>query len=566
MSTPLPNVLLSFPPISSFTSTEEVKEQLLDQPLRFAYDRKSYSQFYYTPQKMNPFQILLAKAAIISLAAAGIIGTVYYLAKTIFSVLTCLGQNKATLKANFFLVLRGLEFVGGSLVALFHDKLGAFLVQDAIFHRKCYQLYLKESPFVNKTRLTLADQAALKETLSHLSQMPSDQQQALINRLGFKVSNDFSKKLQSANPEVLNKVTIEDLKKAPQHIETWMLMSDEDFRDKTLASLCDAIPGRIIELIQWRATQLATALPAEGVSEDISKLPIVCFSSLAINRIHEAIQCTSISRELITKEQIQRLDVCNTPLDVIYNLFTSHRSDTSEKYFAWLFPRQVQAMLNIDEMRPNILRLISAKQFEELDLGRLDGYDVERLFPWVIKINDSDIHRLQAIPVEQLNKILPHLAEVYYEHLSDTQLLMLDSTIVRGEKRKKLMELIQTREAPAWQLSTEKWKDACEITLKRLKGISLEALETPIAEFKLSKHLELLGLTKEEFKKKLDATDSEALEHVSLKDFKLEAFSVQRWLLSHDTDFQNTPLAAMHCLSNKLRSIIFTISKMPKFR
>lgn len=89
---------------------------------------------------------VLRKVRAIPMAVVGIVKTIYHLFMAILST-PWLASDSDYFTARCFMIVRDLEEIVGRLVTIFHDTLGTYMVEEALFYKDDYQRVLNNKTF-----------------------------------------------------------------------------------------------------------------------------------------------------------------------------------------------------------------------------------------------------------------------------------------------------------------------------------------------------------------------------------------------------------------------------------
>lgn len=141
---------------------------------------------------------------------SGIIKTIYHLCTL---MLTACFASTSYRKATAFYAARDLQKGCGHLITFFHDKYGSYLVQESLFHMKCYDQFTKQSTKPSPASLPKIEISADKSQNNHA---PKAETNTISEKPSAPVDYPIPTKpfiRQSANIEMFDNASSVSLKK-----------------------------------------------------------------------------------------------------------------------------------------------------------------------------------------------------------------------------------------------------------------------------------------------------------------------------------------------------------------
>lgn len=139
-----------------------------EQGLQFSYGNATYESYSECYRRRDE------GAYVPRALLAGVIQPVYHLARgIIYEMPSTIKGDFAPLKSALYSTVRDLQEALGWITALFHEKLGFYLIDGSTFHRSCYDLVINES--------------ALKRIKERVESLSIEELQELVNREGYSI-------------------------------------------------------------------------------------------------------------------------------------------------------------------------------------------------------------------------------------------------------------------------------------------------------------------------------------------------------------------------------------------
>lgn len=327
-----------FSPTSSFCS-KRMLDTYISSNLFFSYGNVNYSNYQY-----NSNNYLFRKLMVVSgCVEAGIVGVVSHLARAILYgiPMACIGK-KYHFKADLYRVVRDLQEGLGWIVTLFHDRAGSYLVQESIFHRKCYDQFEKLRaipplsdevlqqrgiPYASRKQLRAIFPYRDEEDKRRFALVPHSQIQSLLSKL---------------EDDQLCLISIDQIK----------VLDLSQLDSKKLFYL---FYGKIPSLMHEEAERRFSTLFPHQIQ------PIL--STILEDDVYSL-------ENLITPAQLQALDLSFCSKRALRCLFDEEDPfEEGKRRFAWLTRQQVQSLLiKLEEYQ---LKYITPIQRNGLDLSHL---------------------------------------------------------------------------------------------------------------------------------------------------------------------------------------------------
>ncbi len=356
----------------------------------------------YIPRGYGQRKIIAIPTAL----CAGIVKSIYHLAKAIFY-----GITKACKECyNYF------------------EKV---LKKPTIIHiNNNYPLAFSQS-FINGMEIPHVAKAQ-KITLRNFREMNSEAQQETIKKFQLQSNIDaigkesFFNKLGEASEQVLELVNLVDLKMDVKSSKLkYAFLSNKEFEKVTLGQLKDASADQIqfifdrLKLIEKETYEDFDQL------ESVLELKITHFYSLKSEKINEFISEIPASIFFFLSDtQISGLNFSQVSFEQLQNLFCNRNSlEEDLRRFACLPTDQVNAILA--KLNNYQMYLLSDEHLKHLDVSKLTENHLQLLFSNRNSPRD-DLRRFACLPTDQVNAILAKLNNYQMYLLSDEHLKHLD--------------------------------------------------------------------------------------------------------------------------------------------
>jgi len=317
-------VRISLPNLGNGTS---IGEYASAKPLQFSYGDAKYEVYGEKYSNQNEFgrKVIAIPAAI----CTGLLPIIIDIAKIVFhGIPKAIAGQSSHLKGHVFTLIRHLEKSLGWIMAIFHDKVGTFLISEADFHLDIYKNYphlivvpLPQPPqifpmpphvgmpsgtatfhsssfaFVNgreirhvgeASRLTLLDFRAMNEAARHQTILKFD---LVENLKAFGGPEKFFKKLEETDEEFLKSCNFCDMQMDPNTSKIkYAILSDAKFMKLTVGQVINA-PKAQIAMIAARLAKLPSQeLNQEVTAANVMDLPLVKLSHLPGSAINQFIE------------------------------------------------------------------------------------------------------------------------------------------------------------------------------------------------------------------------------------------------------------------------------------
>ncbi len=431
------------------------------------YGDATYEKFeaHHVPQNLGSRLV----EAIPAFAYSALVKTTYHIA---LALLNTVKGNFTLARSNIYAFVRDLDEAGGWLLKIFHDKLGSYVVQRSLFQKSCYSLFearQNQTPRPSNDNYPVIDEMLIPDqtsalTLKEFKDMDEENRAKVIAGLGsFKSlfstplsvetlkknleglkskGKDFFQRLEGTSDRVLELVTFADLIQSLEVVQ-YALLSDDEFVSIKLRDIrgesCQSIEFIRNRLEHFKLEELSSAPLKENMGEvTIGEL---CNASGGVISGH----LKTISRaafELLTKEQLQQLDLSSLTTEKDFQAPFGYRGNTTEtgvegpfeyrekvkERFAYFSGPQVQSMLPFLGRR--YLDLISNEQLSQLDLS---GLKQEEFYPLFGSYGRKAEERFAYFSGPQVQSLLASLGN-YLRFVSKEQLPHLDLSSLTTEK------------------------------------------------------------------------------------------------------------------------------------
>ncbi len=424
--------------------------------IQFCYGTASPKNFYeqYDAVGYGQNAILRKVIAIPYVCTFGLVKTIYHLASALFvGIPQSIQGNRHSLTLSLYCIARDLQESCGWFVTIFSDKVGSYLVQEALFQKECYDIVandiVKQAKY--KVSKTIVNEViyvdgvkipkfndALKITLCNFAEMGLEERQTVIEKFELQENIEvyggekFFEKLQIANRQSLEMVTIVDLKYPPDKSAlTFALLPEAEFIQLK------------VEQIQGVSTRqrLFIKTKVHAYPDEPAKLPLP--KTIGEMRLIEFVRTSAKAFGpflnpydeqfpvlLIKDYQLPDLDFTNIPAVQINQLF--YYNANAKQRFSALSVQQVQSMLN--KLGDYQLSLISTTQLKELDFSNMSADRLNKLFCY----EANQKQRFEALSHQQVQSILNNLGDYQLSLISNAQLKELDFSNMVPDSLNKL--------------------------------------------------------------------------------------------------------------------------------
>lgn len=233
----------------SFTSEYKFDKNKLKNDQRFSYDKSNkvkvsnYSEHYKDTGWMGRKVVALPAAA-----WSGIVKVTYHLAKAI--IFSLFSDKPGTyFKVQIYSAIRDLEEAFGHILTIFNDKHGLYHIEQASFHKSCYECFLisdleievnQEAQQACENIRNLMDKGErdLADHVREMEQKKIETNTKALNKFKEIVENNLSKikellsndKACENSPEILNRVIESQKTNIKWHIKMNSIMGEEQER------------------------------------------------------------------------------------------------------------------------------------------------------------------------------------------------------------------------------------------------------------------------------------------------------------------------------------------------
>lgn len=372
-----------FGPINGQNSPWEVERLVQEGGLRFSNNKMDYGTYASGYQRQSGARNGVSRVAYLAPAVAyGIARPLYDLTIALFKGLS---GEFAHSKASLYSTVRHIQEGLGWITAIFHEKMGFYMIEEARFNNACYRACL--DPEIKKPLAELSDDELLKlfpdrwlddEQEANIQALTADQVVRILPRI-----NDYS--LGSLSTEQLQALSL-------------------DLDVTILKKLFDNSPERL------------------------QKLTISQHQSLLSRK-----DCPDEIISLIPGESLAKLDL--TVVEDPNRIFSMERSylrhgsrATQEGRMSCLTFEQVQGI--VPKLNRQTITLIPDRYLAKLGLEAVAF--LKRFSLYNEHNQDLKKRALAEYTVDQFKKILPYMDRYELQFLSDEQLQSLDFSKVKG--------------------------------------------------------------------------------------------------------------------------------------
>lgn len=327
----------------------------------------------------------------------GVVQTVYHLA------MAALGSTKI----NLYRAGRDLNEALGWLVTLGDEECGAYFIQQALFHKACYDEFegAKSTPMPQGSGISLKAFRG-KDKVGRQNVIGEFELEEVINGI-----KDFYHKLECADSNLLEKVYLSDLLNIETSKAKYAFMSKEEFSKLTLRNLQNVSPD-VLELIKERVKKekIDEIFDEEGNALDI---PLVQFHCRPVDQLI-ASNLPDYAFGFFSDEQIRQGDFSNITARQLISLITDGWN--VKRRLQLIRPEQISALL--PRIPEQFLYNLSQEQIKSLDLATLDNKQLHFML-----MGQKD---LAFLPVATVQRILLKLYRADLRRLSDQQIQEID--------------------------------------------------------------------------------------------------------------------------------------------
>ncbi|MBA3603537.1 MAG: hypothetical protein H0W50_07850 [Parachlamydiaceae bacterium] len=377
--------------------------------------------------------------------AIGIIKTISHLA---FSLLLYILKAPSDVSTKYkFCATRDLEEVYGNFVAIFNDKLGLYHIQQAQFQKKCYHAYsprviysylhnngplnqefaskysFNGSSSVGKFTSDRMINDAVKEiTLSAYKSLSVEERKTVIKMVsGF--SADFSKILESlpskgldldqlletANDDILEMFTLEDLQFFDLSPLKFVLKKDDEIANLTFEELGIANIHKLnngeISKIQYLSKRLNTIDLAKDelgeIVQDINTLGGAADLSAEeiLLKLHDLHPLTF---SFFTNEQIAMLDFNFLTHDQASAMFAALDNEDVAERLSIFKEEDLISAVNKNALCKKALQNLPASCLSKIQLSKLPNKTIEGMFSWYAKDKKAEAERFALLNTNEV--------------------------------------------------------------------------------------------------------------------------------------------------------------------
>ena len=383
-------------------------------------ERKNPIHFQYGDVTLNSFEKKHVSDGWLARKFSAIPYIAWDVLQLIYDLFSGLGGAQDKRSPISYIAVRDLEEIAGRVVTLFSDKVGAFLVQDALFQKKCYE-YINNPPpkhrawsattLPNGVIIPYEDEAK-KLSLWDFSHMPKEKKEKKIKKFDLDANiqaydavfeGGFWAQLSRADEQVLRACTIYDLK-AEQNL--LFLQPLEILLTLQVGQIKD-LSSRLQQILRDRFSSIKKEATLSS-DQDILTLPYVDFLNVPASDIDKIVSTLPVDLlALISEQQAKEIDLSKLLKEQLLSFINSH-------------------VLSFPEVKARFSRL-TPQLLRQLDLGSLTAADLRALFPaWPHEYLEDSICRLALLPVEQLQAIVKKLDGDLVKSICGDQLRQLD--------------------------------------------------------------------------------------------------------------------------------------------
>lgn len=422
--------------------------------LKFAYGTASYSQFknVYRSSEFWAYKMVALPSAFTS----GVIKVVCHLAHIIFKGIpkTCRQFDLTYIKADIYTIIRDVEESFGWIVTFFHETWGQYLVEKSLFHKTCYTVALKRNSVPQEKAIVMEERresvkrvngieipyyaSALNTTLFDYYQMNQTDRVKIVKK--FQLEEDFQKienlsqRLASADPEILDLVSLVDLKLYPQKAKL-ALLTNTEFEQMTLDELSafakldnsldlPSLAGFVNKIAERISISSENAAKVPSQLKHMSLRDLRSFKPIQIYQNQHTIPHHAFS--WLSIKQIQALDFSKISSEKIDALFEFREKDEWRNLFLQLHSSQVQSLLNKISLK--YLGYIGLEQLRKLDFSGLSDLRISHIFPWTP--GGLERRKFAALTPTQIQPILNKLGNHQLKLITEEQIENLDLSVL----------------------------------------------------------------------------------------------------------------------------------------